>query len=70
MIDTNDSRLHPYIPDSPRLSVTAQGVVILAEHCYLPDISKGFINDKNKADLVAKTLAIIQASWLLIECIA
>ena len=70
MIDTNDSGLHPYIPDSPRSSVTAQGVVILAENGHLPDISKGFINDKNKADLVAKTLAIIQASWLLIECIA
>ena len=69
MIDTDDSATHPYIPGSPRLSVTAQGMSILAEHGHIPDISVEFINDKSKADNVAKTLAIVQAGWLLIQCL-
>lgn len=70
VIETNDSNLHPYMPGSPRQSVTAQGVAILTEHGHLFNILQEPLNDKSKADHVAKTLAIVQASWLLIECIA
>ena len=66
--DTNDPGTHPYIKGSPRLTVTAQGAPILAEHGRLPDISKVFIGDKSKADEIAKSLAIIQATCLLTQC--
>jgi hypothetical protein len=37
---------------------------------HLPPISKNFILDKSKADHFAKVLVLIQASWLIIQCIA
>lgn len=68
-IDTNVPRTRPYIRNSPLLHVTAQGAVILAEHGRLPDVSEGFINDKSKADKIAKSLALTQAIWLIVQCI-
>ena len=59
-----------YIPGSPQLSITAHGIAILAEHGHLPDISESFIKDKSKADNIAKFLAIVQAGWLVVQCIA
>ncbi|KAL9583486.1 MAG: hypothetical protein Q9212_002680 [Teloschistes hypoglaucus] len=70
VVDTNDPDRPPYIPDSPRLSITAQGIAILAECGQLPAISRGEIDDKNKANNAAKALALLQASWLLVQCIA
>ena len=70
VIDTDDPDLPAYIPGSPRLSVTAQGVCMLAEHGHLPDISTDFIKDKSKADNVGKSLAILQALWMLVQCMA
>ena len=58
-----------YIPGSPKLSVTAHGIAILAEHGHLPDIPESFIKDKSKADNIAKFLATVQAGWLLVQCI-
>lgn len=70
VVDTNDPDRPCYIPNSPRLSVTANGIAVLAECGHLPDISREDIVDKSKADNVAKTLAILQGSWLLLQCIA
>ncbi|KAL8660892.1 MAG: hypothetical protein Q9202_006124 [Teloschistes flavicans] len=70
VLDTYDPDRPTYIPNSPRLSITANGIAILAECGHLPDISRGEIVDKSKADNVAKSLAILQASWLLLQCIA
>jgi len=61
-IDTNDPGTHPYIKGSPRLTVTAQGAPILAEHGRLPDIFKDFIDGKSKADEIAKSLAMLQVT--------
>jgi len=36
----------------------------------LPDISLGSISDKSKADSLAKTLALAQASWLILDTIS
>jgi len=36
----------------------------------LPDISLETINDKSKADGLAKTLALVQASWLILDSIS
>ncbi|KAI4201378.1 MAG: hypothetical protein LQ350_003297 [Teloschistes chrysophthalmus] len=62
VVDTNDPDRPPYIPDSPRLIITAQGIAILAECGQLPDISRRDLDDKNKADNAAKALALLQAS--------
>ena len=59
VVDTKD--VSPYIPGSPRLVITANGVLILAEH--------GHITDKSKADIIAKALALVQGCWLLVQCI-
>lgn len=70
MFDTEDADYPPYIPGSPSLSLTAQGMVKLAEHGHLPDIPETLIVDKSKADFIAKMLATLQASWFLVQCIA
>lgn len=68
--DTEDPGYPPYIPGSPRLILTAHGIAKLAEHGHLPSLPKTMIADKSKADFVAKLLAIYQASWFLVQCVA
>ncbi|KAK3369656.1 hypothetical protein B0T24DRAFT_533274 [Lasiosphaeria ovina] len=51
-----------------RFHLTAHGVLVLAELGLLPDISEAAIRDKSKADDVGKSLAMLQASWLIIQC--
>ncbi|KAK0743457.1 hypothetical protein B0T18DRAFT_185082 [Schizothecium vesticola] len=58
-----------YIPGSPRLALNRKAVRILARSGMLPDISRESINDKSKADALAKFLAITQASWLILQCV-
>lgn len=70
MSDTDDPDCPPYIPGSPRLILTAQGIAKLAEHGHLPNVQETMIAEKSRADFVAKLLAILQASWILIQCIA
>lgn len=41
----------------------------LARCDLLPDIAKEEITDKSKANDVAKTLVLIQASWMLVQAI-
>jgi hypothetical protein len=66
-----DTKTHSveYIPGSPRLYLTANGIAMLAQLGRLPSISKEYILDKSKADNLAKALATIQASWLIVQCI-
>ena len=50
-----------------RLTLTARGVALLARCGRLPDIAEAEINDKSKANNVAKALVLIQAVWMLIQ---
>ncbi|KAK0631496.1 hypothetical protein B0T14DRAFT_417357, partial [Immersiella caudata] len=68
-VDTDDPGEDEYIAGSPRLHLTANGVAALAEIGLLPSISKDFILDKSKADHFTKALVIMQAGWLVIECL-
>ena len=70
MFDTDDADCPPYIPGSPRLILTAQGIAKLAEHGHVPNVPETLIADKSKADFVAKLLATLQASWFLVQCVA
>jgi hypothetical protein len=68
--ETDDSGLLPYIRNSPRVVLTAVGVLELAKLGYIPDISEESIQDKSKADSFSKGFAILQASWFIIQCIS
>ncbi|KAK3366188.1 hypothetical protein B0T24DRAFT_670298 [Lasiosphaeria ovina] len=68
-VETNDPGEDAYIPGSPRLHLSANGVAILAELGQLPRLSRDFILDKSKADHLAKTLVLVQAGWLIVQCI-
>ncbi|TVY76016.1 hypothetical protein LSUE1_G006257, partial [Lachnellula suecica] len=49
------------------LTLIARGVALLASCGHLPNIVKEDIEDKNKADSLAKSLVIIQALWMVIQ---
>lgn len=70
MVDIDTAPEGPYINRLTRASITTQSVPLLAELGLLPDLSAAFIQEKSKADNVAKTLAILQAGWLVFQCIA
>ncbi|KAF2006515.1 hypothetical protein P154DRAFT_600371 [Amniculicola lignicola CBS 123094] len=55
---------------SPRLSFTPEGIRLLSFLGRLPQIREAQIQDKSKADGLAKTLVIIQAGWMIIQTIA
>ncbi|KAM7213643.1 hypothetical protein V8F06_010964 [Rhypophila decipiens] len=58
-----------YIPGSPRITFDRRTIPILARAAFLPDISRESIQDKSKADVLAKVLIIAQASWLVLQCV-
>jgi hypothetical protein len=58
-------------PESPRLTLTAQGVMFLIKcGVVLPEVSKESILDRSKADNLAKTLACLQAGYMIVECVS
>ncbi|KAI1627818.1 hypothetical protein EDD37DRAFT_277949 [Exophiala viscosa] len=67
-IDTKDHG-EEYIPESPRVHLTANGAAVLAQQGRLPRVTEQFISDKSKANSLAKVLVVIQAGWLIVECI-
>lgn len=69
--EPGQARIGPFLPPgtSRRLTLTARGMALLARCDRLPDIAKADINDKSKANDVAKALVMIQASWMLIQVI-
>lgn len=58
-----------FLRGSPTLTLSSKGVLFLAQHGLLPDVRRGFIDDKSKADFLGKSLAILQALWIVIQCI-
>lgn len=68
-IETDDPGKAAYIPGSPRLTLTANGIALIAEAGHLPDISKETIEDKSTQNSLAKTLAISQGLWFLLQII-
>jgi len=45
------------------------GIVNLAKKGHFIEIPEKAIKDKSKADLLAKSLACLQVSWMVIQCI-
>ena len=69
-IDSKDSE--PFIPDSQRSTLTANGVSLLLNHepQLLPDISEEEVKDKSKESSLTKLVAFVQAAWFCLSCIA
>ncbi|KAI9866182.1 MAG: hypothetical protein M1813_001743 [Trichoglossum hirsutum] len=65
----NSPEEREFVHSSPRLTVTSRGVLLLAKHGCLPDVSLETIMDKSKADAIAKSLVCLQAGWMVIQCI-
>ncbi|KAF3041682.1 hypothetical protein E8E12_004327 [Didymella heteroderae] len=64
VIETGD-----YIANESHLSITAEGVRLLSFLDKLPSIDNGEVRDKSKADGLAKLLVLLQAGWMIIQCI-
>ena len=56
--------------DSRPLSITAEGARLLSFLNRLPGIEDSQVRDKSKADGLAKFLVVVQAGWMVIQCIA
>lgn len=52
-----------------RLTLTVPGMVFLIKLGRIPKVSQELVADKSKADFLAKILVILQAGWLVIQCI-
>ena len=59
----------PFIPGQRYLTLTPRGIQLLAECGLLPDIGAKEISDRSKTDGAGKVLAVLQASWLLVQVI-
>jgi hypothetical protein len=53
-----------------RLSLTARGVALLAKTGNLPEVDAEEIEDKSKANELAKATVLVQAIWMLAQVIA
>jgi hypothetical protein len=65
-----------FVMDSSAVNTTFEfpalqpsGIVRLAEKGHFIDIPEKAIKDKSKADILAKSLACLQVSWMIIQCI-
>jgi hypothetical protein len=54
---------------SERLTLSARGIAFLARCGHLPNIDKDDIEDKSKADGLAKSLVCVQAGWMVVQVI-
>lgn len=55
---------------TPRLTLTPEGILRLAQVDLLPRISKEDVEDRSRADAFAKIVVCTQAVWFIIQCFA
>jgi hypothetical protein len=69
-IDSKGSK--PFIPNSQRSTLTANGVSLLLKHDpqLLPDVSEEEVKDKSKESSITKLVAFVQAAWFCLSCLA
>lgn len=63
----NISRIHDKLQILP---LSSHGVVHLAKRGYFIDVSDTEINDKSKANILAKGLVLVQISFTMFSCVA
>lgn len=54
----------------PKLTLTPEGILRLAQVDLLPKISKEDVKDRSRADAFAKIVVCTQAIWFIIQCFA
>ena len=64
-VDVNE--MHDRISN---LTLTPAGIIYLAKQGHFIDIPDQEIYDKSKADVLAKSLVILQVSWVFVECVS
>ncbi|KAJ7200454.1 hypothetical protein C8J57DRAFT_441424 [Mycena rebaudengoi] len=72
-IDVSNMPGDPFLPNGmKRVTLTADGLRFLLQYApeYVPQVSEEDINDKSKADGLAKLLVALQAAWFCMQCIA
>ena len=52
-----------------RLTLTARGMMLLADTGHLPVVERAVIDDKSKANNLAKAAVLVQATWMIIQVI-
>ncbi|KAL8372196.1 hypothetical protein RB595_001813 [Gaeumannomyces hyphopodioides] len=50
-----------------RLTLTARGMALLARCGHIPEVSRAEIEDKSKANGLAKAMVLLRATWMLIQ---
>ena len=68
--DTSDAAPNFLLYHRSRLCISAYGLGYIAEKApeLIPDIAEKHINDKSKADSLAKFLVCLQALWFCVQC--
>ncbi|GAW17372.1 hypothetical protein ANO14919_068290 [Xylariales sp. No.14919] len=51
------------------MAITPAGLQYLARHGHFIDLPKSAIQDKSKADNLAKVIVCLQVAWLIVQCI-
>ncbi|KAI2479136.1 hypothetical protein Ptr902_09347 [Pyrenophora tritici-repentis] len=69
-LDDPHDQYTPLFGGFKRLTLTARGVVLLTKCGHLPEVSLHDIQDKNKADGLAKLLVCVQAGWMIVQVIS
>ena len=64
------SVLRPSNSQRQRLTLTPRAIALLADCGLIPDISKEEIDDKSKANVLAKLLVCLQAGWMVLQTVA
>lgn len=54
----------------PHVSLTPYGIILLAEIGLLPCFSKQDVQDRSRADAIAKSISCLQGTWFFIQGIA
>ncbi len=63
----NVVHLHDYLQD---VVLTPEGVLELARKGYFFHVSDATINNKSKANLLAKGLVLLQITWTVMQCLS
>jgi hypothetical protein len=69
-LDNASDRYACLFGGTERLTLTANGVALLAQCGHIPEISLDDIKDKNKANGLTKLVVCIQAGWMLVQVIS
>lgn len=63
----NVVHLHDYLQD---VVLTPNGILELARKGHFFHVSDAYINDKSKANLLAKGLVLLQITWTVMQCLS